>query len=183
MNNLGTHARNVSVADGELVLKLADEGGTITGALVHTSYSAGRYQLPIGGYAEARIWFPGTDGTEDIYNWPAWWVSGPNWPSAGEHDIAEGLGGTLTTNYHGTMNSRNYGTVEGDWNNAFHVYGVHRKADSADVYWDGQLVKSYPTGDNGAPQELILNLGRSTSTTPQTGLAGAMRIDYVRAWQ
>ena len=182
MNNLGTYARNVSVAGGELRLQLANEGGTITGALIHTGYSSGRYQLPVGGYTEARVYFPGSS-EQNIYNWPAWWASGPKWPSAGEHDIAEVLGGYLTVNYHGTSNSQNFGTVPGIWHNAFHIYGLHRKATSADVYWDGKLVESYPTGDNGAVEELILNVGRSSSRTPVTGAAGAMRVDYVRAWR
>ena len=30
--------------------------------------------------------------SQTIYNWPAWWVSGPSWPAAGENDIADGLG-------------------------------------------------------------------------------------------
>ena len=182
MNNLGTYTRNVSVSDGELRLQLADENGTTTGALIHTGYSSGRYQLPVGGYSEARVYFPGSS-EQNIYNWPAWWTSGPSWPSAGEHDVAEGLGGKLTVNYHGTSNSGNYGTPTGTWHNTFHTYGVHRKATSADVYWDGKLVESYPTGDNSAGQELILNVGKSSSRTPITGAAGAMRVDYVRAWR
>ena len=56
------------------------------------------YSLPVGGVAEARVYFPG-DSSRGVYNWPAWWASGPNWPSAGESDIAEGLSGSLTVNY------------------------------------------------------------------------------------
>ena len=117
--------------------------------------------LPVGGYAEARISFPG-NGTA-IYNWPAWWTSGPNWPAAGENDIAEGLG-TLTENYHSPSGSHNPSTIPGTWSNGFHVYGLHRMASSADAYWDGQLVMSYATDDNGLPQSLILNVGNGYGT-------------------
>jgi hypothetical protein len=179
MNNVATSAANVTVANGEAKLILSDAN---TGALIHTDYSAGRYQLPVGGVVEARVSFPGNGGTEDVYNWPAWWASGPSWPGAGEHDIAEGLGGELTVNYHGTSNTQNYGSPAGTWGSGFHTYTLYRKATSADVYWDGQLVKSYPTGDNGAGEELILNAGKSGSRTPVLGDAGAVRVDYVRAW-
>jgi hypothetical protein len=178
MNNVATSRANVSVSNGELRLVLSDAN---TGALVHTDYLAGRYQLPVGGVTEARVYFPG-DSSQPIYNWPTWWASGPSWPSAGEHDIAEGLGGQLTVNYHGATNTSNYGTIPGVWQNAFHTYTLHRKATSADVYWDGTLVTSYPVGDNGNGEELILNIGRSGSRTPVVGAAGAVRVDYVRAW-
>ena len=56
MNKVGTYAANVSVSGGNLNLVLAS---STSGALVHTDYGAGRYQLPVGGYAEARISFPG----------------------------------------------------------------------------------------------------------------------------
>jgi hypothetical protein len=182
MNNVGTYAANSTVSGGTLNMVLSS---STAGALVHSDYSAGRYQLQVGHYAEARIYFPGTAG-ETFYNWPGWWSSGPNWPTAGEHDIVEGLGGDPTSNYHwgtvGTDNADNSGTIAGTWNNAFHTYGVHRKAASADVYWDGQLIRSYATHDNGAPQELIINVGKSNSRTPQIGTAGMVKVDYVRAW-
>jgi hypothetical protein len=177
MNNVGTYAANVAVGGGNLVLTLAS---STSGALVHTDYGAGRYQLPVGGFTEARIAFPGS-GTTDIYNWPAWWASGPNWPAAGEHDIAEGLGGRLTVNYHSPSGSHNQGAVPGSWGSAFHIYGLHRKASSADVYWDGVLVKSYPTDDDGGGQELILNVGPSSPGA--TGAASQVKVDWVRAWK
>ena len=133
---------------------------------------------PVGSYSEARVYFPG-NGTS-LYNWPAWWTSGPNWPAAGEHDIAEVLGGKLTVNYHSPSGAHNQGAVTGNWGNAFHVYGVYRKASSADVYWDGVLVKSYPTDDNGAGQSLLLNVGAGSPAA--YGTASQVKVDYVRVW-
>jgi Glycosyl hydrolases family 16/Ig domain of plant-specific actin-binding protein len=176
-NNVTTRAANVSVANGEAKLVLSDRNN---GGLICTCVGP-EFTLPVGGVAEARVYFPGSP-TEHIFNWPAWWVSGDPWPDAGEHDIAEGLGGELTVNYHGTTNSANYGVPAGTWYNGFHMYTLHRNAASADVYWDGTLVRSYPTGDNGTGDHLIVNAGSSGSRTPVTGDAGAVRVDYVRAW-
>jgi hypothetical protein len=182
MNNVTTHASNVAVSGGNLVLTLAS---STSGAFVSSAKDDGAgvngYVLPVGDYAEARVYFPGSS-SEQFYNWPAWWTSGPNWPAAGEHDIVEGLSGDPTVNYHSPSGAHNFGKIAGIWNNAFHVYGVHRKASSADVYWDGVLVKTYPTDDNGGAHSLLVNVGKSGSRTPVTGAAGQVKVDYVRAW-
>jgi hypothetical protein len=180
MNNVTTSGSNVAVSGGNLILTLAS---ATSGAFISTSHSDGAgvgYQLPVGAYAEARVFFPGDGRT--IYNWPGWWTSGPNWPDAGEHDIAEGLE-SLTVNYHSPSGAHNQGSVPGTWSNAFHTYGLHRKATSADVYWDGVLVKSYPTDDNGAGQSLLLNVGSHSSGGNVFGAAGQVRVDYVRVWR
>ena len=183
MNNVTTRARNVGVSSGNLVLTLeSSTSGAFISSAPYDGAGANGYTLPVGGVAEARISFPGSS-SEQIYNWPAWWTSGPNWPAAGEHDIVEGLGGKPTVNYHSPSGAHNYGTIPGAWNNAFHTYTLHRKAGSADVYWDGQLVKSYPTDDNGERQALLLNVGASSTRAAQTGTVGQVRVDYVRAWQ
>lgn len=178
MNNVYIDPSNTIVSNSVATLWLSS---TTSGGLIHTSTTTDRYQLPVGSYVEARVYFPGEDST--LYNWPAWWVSGPNWPAAGEHDIAEVLSGELTVNYHSSSGAHNQGSVPGNWANAFHVYGLHRKSDSADVYWDGQLVKSYSTDDNGLPEELIVNIGASGSRPVITGSTGAIQVDYVRAWE
>ncbi|MBL8103441.1 MAG: carboxypeptidase regulatory-like domain-containing protein, partial [Anaerolineales bacterium] len=56
-----------------------------------------------------------------------------------------------------------------------------RQANKADVYWDGKLVKSYTTDDNGKGEDLILNIG--AGSYPMYGAAGAMQVDYVRVWK
>lgn len=178
-NNVGTYAENVAVAGGNLVLTLASAS---SGASVNTQSNDG-FAVQIGMYAEARVSFPG-DG-DKLYNWPAWWISGRPWPSAGEHDIAEVLGGKLTVNYHSPSGAHNQGAVPGSWANAFHVYGIHRKAATADVYWDGELVKSYATDDNGDGQYLIFNVGHDTSARAAVayGADSQVKVDYVRVWK
>ncbi len=191
MNNVLTASGNVSVSNGELQLQLSSADGVVRGAMVTSSVvdGSGRrgFEAGIGTYTESRVFFPGSDA-QPIYNWPAAWTSGQQWPSNGEHDYAEGLSGRLTANYHylsstGTHVANNSGPVSGTWHNGFHTYGVHRKAASADVYWDGRLIRSYPTYDAGGGHSLIFNVGRSNTRTPVLGAAGAVRVDYVRVWK
>lgn len=189
-NNVTTRAANVSVVGGELRLRLST---TTEGALISAdpAFLAGGPGIPVrvGDYAEARVWFPGQDGVDPFWNWPAWWMTAePNWPAQGEHDIAEVLGSIpnvseLTVNYQSPTGSHNQGAVAGDWNNAYHVYGIHRKASSADVYWDGVLVKSYATDDNGAPNYPRFNIGKDTGRTPVTGATSELRVDWMRIWE
>jgi hypothetical protein len=169
-NNVTDSSKNVSVAGGDLTLTLASKS---SGAQVATT----SFNLAVGEYVEARIEFPGTGKT--VYDWPAWWLSGPGWPNAGENDIAEGLG-TLTVNYHGPGVTDNTGTVAGTWAGGFHTYGLYRGATSCQVYYDGKLVRSYPTDDDGLPETLILTMG--AANTLKYGSQGQMAVDYVRAW-
>jgi hypothetical protein len=183
MNNVKNYARNVSVASGNLVLTLqSSTAGAGVSSARYDGAGAGSYQLAVGDYVEARVYVPG-DAMEPIYNWPAWWVSGPNWPAGGEHDILEGLGGDPAINYHSPSGAHNQGVIPGAWNNAYHIYGLYRHSHSADVYWDGVLVKSYPTDDNGQPEALIFNVGASHSRPAHTGTASQIKVDWVRAWR
>lgn len=179
-NNVLTSAKNVAVEDGQLVLTRSDAK---TGAEVDSArYDGARdgYELQVGDYVEASVLFPG-DGTE-LYNWSAFWASGPDWPAAGEHDIAEVLRGQMVVVYHSRAGSDNYGPVEGYWGDAFHTYGLHRRQHSADVYYDGRLVRSYPTSDNGKGEAVLINVG-AKSGRDAFGDKGAVRVDWVRAWR
>jgi Glycosyl hydrolases family 16 len=169
-NNVTTEASNVTVSGGDAILDLASSK---SGAEIGTS----KFGLKVGEYAEARIQFAGSGSS--IYDWPAWWASGPSWPKAGENDVAEGLG-TLTVNYHSPSGTHNQGTVPGTWANSFHTYGIERLAHQSKVFWDGTLVESYPTDDDDQPEELLLNIGASNKLV--FGASGRMLVDYVRVW-
>ena len=170
-NSVTDHASNVTEIGGDAVLTLASK---TSGAALQSEVAT----LGIGEFAEARIDFAGS-GTS-IYNWPAWWASGPNWPAAGENDIAEGLG-TLTVNYHSPTGAHNQGAVPGTWAGGFHTYGIYRTATKSYVYWDSKLVKSYATNDNGQPESLILTMG--ANNTLAYGTSGQMLVNYVRVWK
>ena len=155
-NNVVTRAKNISVVNGSLVLQLA---GDLTGGMVSTSEPDRRgFEAPIGSYTESRVYFPGND-SQPIFNFPAAWTSGHQWPSNGEHDYAEGLSGRLTANYH-------YGSS----------YSSHVANNS------GPIAGTYPTQDAGGGHTVIFNIGKSNSRTPVTGAAGAVKVDYVRVW-
>lgn len=176
MNKVATSPSNVSVANGNLVLSLSS---ATTGGLVSTNPKGGAgtgFQFTTG-YVEARIKFPGN--ANGIYNWPAFWTTGQSWPATGENDIAEALKAQMTVNYHSSSGAQNQGGVGGNWANDYHTFGLHRMANSADVYFDGVKVKSYPTNDGNAPHYLVLNVGAS-STNPAYGPQSQMMVDYVR---
>jgi hypothetical protein len=174
--NVTTRDANVSVSGGNAILKLVSSSeGAVIASKPFDGSGVG-YTLPVGSFTEARISFPGQDTT--IYNWPGWWASGPSYPAAGEHDIAEGLG-TMTVNYHSSSGKYNQGTIPGTWSNDFHTYGLYRGAGFAEVYYDGVLVKSYPTDDNGNGESLIVNNG--SGHTAQ--IPSQLLVDYVRAWK
>jgi uncharacterized protein YkwD len=175
VNDVTTRTANAREAGGNLVLKktTASDGAHVYSGEQEDNVGT---MLQVGEYAEARVRFPA-----GLPNWDAWWTSGPDWPRGGEHDIAEVLDGEMTTNYHyedanGNHVAANQGVVPGTWDGAFHTFGVHRKADSADVYYDGKLVKSYPTNDPDLGQSLIFNTGAGTTV----GTASEMLVDYVR---
>lgn len=178
MNKVTTDPANVAVSNGELTLKLSD---STHGALLSSNPKGGatsgfEYNY---GYSEARVFFAGTPSV--VNNWPAWWTTGQKWPTTGENDIAEGLSGKMTTNYHSDAGASNSGTIAGSWGGTWHTYGLNRQPGKNDVYFDGKLVRSYPTIDNGAPHYFVLNVGAS-SATQAYGEASKMRVDYVRFW-
>lgn len=185
MNDSTTDKRNVTVSNGAAVLTQAARD---SGALINSDPDAGAgtgFLMNFVGYAEARVYFPGSGST--IYNFPAWWINGPDdGYEDGEIDVAEGLG-TMTTNYHYDRGSghiaNNSNTVPGAWSNSWHTYGVHRKATENIVYFDGVEIRRYPTYDSLAPQSLIFNVGTKESRTMVYGAASQVKIDYVRVWR
>jgi len=170
-----SYSSNVEVAGGCAILTLASDN---SGAEI-TSNSV---TLGVGDYLEARIQFAGSGTSVD--NWPAFWTAGEGWPASGEQDIFEGAG-TATVNYHGEVNGNETQAgpfdIAGTWAGAFHTYGVYRGSNYSDVYWDGKLVATYPTNDNGVPENVLLTNGANAPLA--FGASGEMLVDYVREWQ
>jgi beta-glucanase (GH16 family) len=190
LNGNYTSPVDVAVSDGDLVLT---QGSLSVGACVTTRPGAvGNRGFTFQyGYAEARVYFPG-DGTS-IYNWPAWWTSSSPWPEHGETDIAEGLHGRLTTNYHagyvcpscvgGSSITLRSGPIPGAWSSGFHIYGLDREPGVNTIYWDGQQVGRYAVSDPGALNWLLVNVGDGVlGGQTVIGLASRVKVDYVRVW-
>jgi hypothetical protein len=185
-NGVTNRTANVGVADGAAVLTLAS---ATSGAMLSTgpvdAVGSTHYQLPVGGYAEARIRFAGPTN-DQYYNWPAWWTVGSqNWPAQGENDVAEVAGWSsptrMTCNYHGPSSDLGISRA-GSWANSYHVYGVWRGPGRTDVYYDGIRVCSFPTTDAGSPHSLVLNQGMYSGQSGVFGVASQLKVDYVRAW-
>jgi hypothetical protein len=182
-NGITVSSNDETVSSGNLVLTLSS---TSTGAEISTN----SYELPVGGFAEARIDFPG-NGT-NIYNWPAWWTAGPGWPTSGEQDILEGDGaasinyhyqtpGCTITNTNDCDSQRGAYNVPGDWANAFHTYGLYRGNGYVEFYYDGTSVDKYnlASTDDGGGENLILTNGCYSGCS----VGAQVKVDYVRAWQ
>ena len=90
----------VSVANGELdltaIAKAESCGGVARSDASGILTTNGTFSFTYG-YMEARIWLPGSGSIAD---WPAFWADGQNWPTDGEIDILEGLGGQACAHFH-----------------------------------------------------------------------------------
>ena len=184
-NNVCASPANVSVSNGKLILTLSSQQ---SGALVSTNPLGGAkpgYQFTTG-VVEARIFFPG--GAKGCYNWPAWWTDGQHWPDDGENDIAEILNGQITFNYHSlpsklsSSGAQNFGPIPNAKCGSWHTYTLNRQKGYGEVYFDGSFVRRYTTNDGENAQYLLLNVGLDSSRV-MTGSAGAVSVDWVRAWQ
>ena len=129
------------------------------------------------GYFEARLYLPGSRA--QIANWPAWWADGQVWPTDGEMDVLEGLGGRACYRFHGSL-----GEVGGCTTKDFtgwHTYGADWEPGFITYYRDGRAVGHITTGVTSAPMYLILNDAVNGPGGPIVA-PSTMRVDYVRVW-
>jgi beta-glucanase (GH16 family) len=173
---------NVRVANGELQLSLASRqqscGGTTqpySGGLVNTN---GKFEFSYGAY-EVRAWLPGTGGV--MANWPAIWADGQNWPTDGEIDVMEGLGGQACWHFHYTGGGPG-GCASGTYFGGWHTFAANWEPGAITYYYDGVQVGRLTSGITSAPEYLIL-----ANSTGQWGgptlTPATMRVDYVRVWR
>lgn len=139
------------------------------------------------GYIEARFQQPAGNTTENL--WPAFWMTGHNWPTEMEIDILEGNGtdagcafnvhygttvGVDSTNLNSTSRVK---TVTGA-TSGFHTYAAHIRSTDVTFYYDGVNVGGY-TGTVPNAQRFLMfgNTTAGTLTTQKT-----LIMDYIRAW-
>jgi hypothetical protein len=165
-------------SSGDLVLTTSGQTGSCAYVQSSTQYGYGTY--------EARVFVPaGPDGT--IANWPAFYGSGDNWPSGGEIDAFEGLGGTDFAGYDPGLPAGHLSgpaiTSSPGWHTVDAVWGPGTLA----IYTDGQLSNQW-----SSPYLDITAGGTSTmwwtfdNFTGQsgysTGQASTMQVQYFRYW-
>ena len=191
-NGVASAAADCSESGGYLHLDVPGDG---TGCNVSSAYEpytgaatgANAWELAIGDYVEARVWFASSNATpsDPVANWPAFWTSGVHWPANGEIDIAEGLS-KLTCSYHaptGTVSPACMPTPITAWGDSWHVYGAYRTATDVYVYWDGNLEATVPTTDAEGPQAIRFDIGvHAGAPNSVFGSAGDMLVDWVRGW-
>lgn len=190
--------RNVSLSNGKLFINALKEnyqGFQYTSARILTRISW------MYGKIEARIKLPYGQGM-----WPAFWMLGANintvgWPTCGEIDIMEMIGGqdrentaygTLHWNSDGHQSKGSfYKLPSGKLSDDFHVYSIEWNSQMIIWYVDGSLYYLLPFNETmsafKAPFFIIINLAvggnwpgnpNNTTTFPQT-----MTVDYVRVYQ
>ena len=165
-NNTTMLDQNVSVSNGNLVLKLNGSGGLIS--------SDGKFSFSYGAI-EARIFLPASGG--QMANWPAFWTDGQNWPADGENDVMEGLGGPACYHFHSNSGGPG-GCASGNYS-GWHVFGADWEPGSVTYYYDGRVVGRVTSGITSAPQFIIAeNSAGGPRVEPST-----MLIDYIKVWQ
>ena len=144
-----------------------------TGALLTTQ---GRFTFVPPVRLEARMFLPGSSG---VGNWPAFWSNGSSWPTDGENDVMEGLGGDACWHYHSPLGGPG-GCATGNWS-GWHTFTSEVQAGKASYFYDSVFVGEISQGVNMvAPHYLILQQSISDHH-PETALVPAtMLVDYVR---
>jgi beta-glucanase (GH16 family) len=170
----------VTIANGALNLTAIAKTETCSG--VTQPYTSGmvttngRFNFTYG-FMEARIWLPGTTSISD---WPAFWADGQSWPTNGENDVVEGLGGIAQAHFHNASGALGPLTGRGTFTGGWHTFAADWEPGSVTYFYDGVKLGSFTSGITSAPMYLILDMAVSGSSvfTPAT-----MKVDYVRVWQ
>jgi beta-glucanase (GH16 family) len=170
----------VSVADGDLdltaIAKAESCGGVARSDASGIVTTNGTFSFTYG-YMEARIWLPGSGSIAD---WPAFWADGQNWPTDGEIDILEGLGGQACAHFHNPAGGPG-ACASGNFAGGWHTFAADWEPGSITYYYDGTMIWQTTSGITSAPMYLILNLALNDSAS--NTVRATMRVDYVRVWQ
>lgn len=126
-----------------------------------------------GDFVEWRAHFDGL-------NHAALWTSAPDWPVGGECDTIEWLNGKPTTNYHGPGEADASGPLAGNWT-GWHTFGSLYGLETAETYFDGNLVATLLTDGAKAPQWLLASV--MLDQWAPIVRPSKLLIDYVRVFQ
>jgi len=175
----------VSVGNGELNLTAISKTEScppVSGSLPYASGTVttfGHFSYTYG-YAEARIWLP---GTTSIADWPAFWELGHLYNvSKGEIDIVEGTQGQACATFHNASSNPSFcssQTFTGGW----HTFAADWEPGVVYFYYDGVKVLSVTSGVTAYPMYLVLDLALATKITKPDTVPVTMQVDYVRVLQ
>jgi beta-glucanase (GH16 family) len=131
------------------------------------------------GFVEVRARLPASYGR--VADWPGIWTDGLGvWPTTGELDVVEGIGGQACWHFHDPAGDPGSCTTT-DYAGSWHTYGADWEPGSVTFYYDGKRVATLTRGITGAPMYLILGLG-SAPGLPVIAPA-RLQVGYVRVWQ
>lgn len=163
----------IALSSAALALTTSGQFGNCAKITSSTRYGYGIFEARIKAQA-------GPDGT--IANWPAFYLSGPNWPVGGEIDAFEAMGGYDAASFHyGADNSslsKRDPVLKPGWN----VVDVVWKRQALAVYynghkfveWDSPVITSQP---------MWITFDNTTGTYGYTtGQPSTMLVDYLRIW-
>jgi beta-glucanase (GH16 family) len=177
-----------SGTDGVLKLSAVNRSCTASNGSTY-NYASGivtsnRHYTFTYGYMEARVFLAGSSNTA---NWPAFWSDGTGtWPTTGEIDVMEGLGGSPAWHYHwGSTSSPQQvgGTPSMSSKVGWHIFGANWQPGYIDFYYDGKYVGHATTGVTSSKQYLILDYALSSSISGPIIVPSSFLVDYVRVWQ
>jgi beta-glucanase (GH16 family) len=180
---------NVSVSDGVLNL-YADTGPSPHGRPWEGGMVCSTQTFQYG-YIEAACKMPyNADGI-----WPAFWMntksSSSAWGTYPELDIVEWLGNDPTRQYTATHfgGGQDYGSnfIVGDQQSTFHLYGVDWEPTGINVYFDRQLVASFPASQSPqSPMQILFDNSvggwNGNWTDSSTVFPSDFEVDSVSVW-
>jgi len=133
------------------------------------------------GFAEARIWLP---GSTVLTNWPAFWADGTgSWPTTGELDVLESLGGQACWHFHDASGAPGGCPAQAAFAGGWHTFGADWEPGTVTWYYDGIAVGTVSSAITASPMNLILDLATDNTSGGPIQAPATMRVDYDRVWQ
>jgi beta-glucanase (GH16 family) len=164
---------NVTVGAGQLTIAAQDRKCLNLPRCTGIITSNGKFQFTYG-VSEWRAWLDGSGCT--AYNWASTWQDGQSWPTDGEIDLMEVLGGRAAWHFHYPGGAPG-GTPPGCYV-GWHTFAADWEPGLITWYYDGLKVGTWSDGVTNAPMYLVANYALPNTVH----LPSTMGIDYVRVW-